>query len=578
MISGAEKYSLMRLFILRNTPGIISCKHQPKSSELTRISFLRKHSKNWSEYLDNYNLPDRNPDTPGFPIFIGKPSAMKRYITLFLITLCSSSISLTAQTADKLDEWSDQAARASFPILKELLSIPNDAFYPDHIEKNVRWCENAFSKRGFSTQRIATPEAPLLLAERKYPGAKQTVLIYLQLDGQPVDSTRWFQESPYLPVLKQQVEQEWQEVPWESLRDYKDDWRVFARSASDAKGPVAMFLAALDGAKEHKIRPNYNIKVIMDFEEELGSPNLPEAVTKNAALLEADMLIIFDGPRHITNKPTLTFGARGIATITLTTYGPVVPQHSGHFGNYAPNPALRLSKLLAGMKDDEGRVVIPGFYDGISIDSETEAILRAVPDNEIQIKKRLHIADTDKVGRFYQEAIQYPSLNIRGMQSGWIDEKVRTIIPGWARAEIDVRLVLESDPQRLLNLIRSYVEDQGYYVIDREPTTEERLSHTKIASFSSEISYQSFRTPFDSKVGLWLASALKRAFNEDPIRIRMSGGSIPISPFVNTLGIPAVTVPTVNRDNNQHSPNENLRLGNYREGIKTMMAILSEKL
>ncbi|MCE2614172.1 M20/M25/M40 family metallo-hydrolase [Flavobacteriaceae bacterium D16] len=503
---------------------------------------------------------------------------MFRHLYICTLGLCFAVSSLTAQSADELQKWSDRAARESFPMLKELLSIPNDAFYPDYIEKNVRWCEVAFAKREFTTKRIETPAAPLLLAEKNHPGAKQTVLIYLQLDGQPVDSTRWFQESPYLPVLKQQVGQEWQEVSWESLTDYKDDWRVFARSASDAKGPVAMFLAALDETKAHNIRPNYNIKVIMDFEEELGSPNLPEAVIKNAALLKADMLIIFDGPRHITNKPTLTFGARGIATITLTTYGPAVPQHSGHFGNYAPNPALRLSKLLAGMKDDDGRVLIPGFYDGVSIGEETEAILRAVPDNETQIKDRLQIADTDKVGRFYQEAIQYPSLNIRGMQSGWIDEKVRTIIPGWARAEIDVRLVLESNPERLLGLIKSYVGEQGYHVIDREPTKEERLNHAKIATFTSEVSYQSFRTPFDSKVGIWLTSALQRAFNEDPIRIRMSGGSIPISPFVNTLGVPAVTVPTVNRDNNQHSPNENLRLGNYREGIKTMMAILSEKL
>ena len=504
---------------------------------------------------------------------------MRRQLPFFFIYFFLITYSSLAQNASDLNVWSDQAARESFPILKEILSIPNDAIYPDHVEKNVQWCEGAFAKRGFSTQRIATPAAPLLLAERQHPQAKKTVLIYLQLDGQPVDSTRWFQESPYIPVLKKQnSDQQWEEIPWESLKDYEDDWRVFARAASDAKGPVAMFLAALDGARAHNINPNYNIKVIMDFEEELGSPNLPDAVVKNADLLSADMLIIFDGPRHITNKPTLTFGARGIATITLTTYGPVVPQHSGHFGNYAPNPALRLSKLLAGMKDEEGRVLIPGFYDGISIDKDTEAILRAVPDDEAQIKKRLQIADTDKVGRYYQEAIQYPSLNIRGMQSGWIDEKVRTIIPGWARAEIDVRLVLESDPDRLLDLIKSHIEQQGYYVIDREPTSEERLNHTKIATFTSEISYQSFRTPFDSSVGLWLTSALKRAFDENPIRIRMSGGSIPISPFVNTLGIPAVTVPTVNRDNNQHSPNENLRLGNYREGIKTMMAILSEKL
>ena len=190
----------------------------------------------------------------------------------------------------------------------------------------------------------------------------------------------------------------------------------------------------------------------------------------------------------------------------------------------------------------------------------------------------MQIASTDAVGSYYQEAIQYPSLNIRGMQSGWINDKVRTIIPGWARAEIDVRLVLESNPERLIKLIKSHIEGQGYTVMDHEPTKEERLAYDKIATFTSEISYQSFRTDFDSEVGLWLRSALRKGFGEDPIMIRMSGGSIPISPFVNTLGVPAVTVPTVNRDNNQHSPNENLRLGNYREGIQTIISILTEKL
>lgn len=480
---------------------------------------------------------------------------------------------------DKLKEVSSIYAERSLPLLKEILSIPNDAFYPLDIEKNIKWCESAFGKREFSTTRIETQTVPLLLAERNHKKAKKTVLIYLQLDGQPVDSTRWFQKSPYIPTLKKMgAKGNWEEVAWSDMKGLEDDWRVFARAASDAKGPAAMFLTALDATKELNISPNYNLKVIMDFEEELGSPRLPQAVLENKALLTADMLVIFDGPRHITNKPTLTFGARGIATLQLTTYGPAVPQHSGHFGNYAPNPALRLSKLLASMKDDSGRVTIEGFYDGIAIDEATEKILKAVPDDENQIKNRLQIAETDKVGNYYQEAIQYPSLNIRGMQSGWINKKVRTIIPGWARAEIDVRLVLESDPARLLNLIKEHIENEGYLVLDRAPTKNERLEYAKIATITSEISYQSFRTDFDSEVGLWLTKALQNAFGEDPIRIRMSGGSIPISPFVTTLNIPAVTVPTVNRDNNQHSPNENLRLGNYREGIQTMMAILAEKL
>ncbi len=505
--------------------------------------------------------------------------------SLFVFILgCSTLLNTLATFGQKLDQKQLEVAAGkyatrSFPLLKELLSIPNDAFYPEDIEKNVQWCEKAFSKRGFATTRIETKTVPLLLAERKHPKAKKTVLIYLQIDGQPVDSTRWFQETPYTPTLKRPGKSVgWESLPWSSIVDYQDDWRVFARSASDAKGPVAMFLAALDATAELRIDPNYNVKVIMDFEEELGSPQLPKAVTENADLLKADMLIIFDGPRHISNRPTLTFGARGIATLQLTTYGPVVPQHSGHFGNYAPNPALRLSKLLASMKDDDGRVTIPGFYDGISITPETEKILKSVPDNEELINYRLQIAEADKVASYYQAAIQYPSLNIRGMQSGWIDEKVRTIVPSWARAEIDVRLVLESDPNRLIGLIKDHITSQGYYLLDRVPTKGERLKYPKIVTLTHEVSYQSFRTDFNSEVGLWLTRALNNAFGEEPIRIRMSGGSIPISPFVTTLNIPAVTVPTVNRDNNQHSPNENLRLGNYREGIKTMIAILAEPL
>ncbi|MGB5819807.1 MAG: M20/M25/M40 family metallo-hydrolase [Saonia sp.] len=499
----------------------------------------------------------------------------------FLLAIFLLPFGLTAQNLDeeRLSALSEAYAKTSFPMLKELLSLPNDALYAEEIEKNVQWCERAFGARNFSLTRIETEKVPLLLAERKVKKADRTVLIYLQVDGQPVDTTRWFQENPYRPVLKKQdTSGEWKEIPWEQIEAYEDDWRIFARSASDAKGPVAMFLTALDAMADEKMAPNFNLKVIMDFEEELGSPHLPQAVTEHSELLKSDMLIIFDGPKHITNRPTLTFGARGIATVTLTTYGPIVPQHSGHFGNYAPNPALRLSKLLASMKDDDGLVTIPGFYDGISLDAATEKILRAVPDDEEEIRDRLQLGSVDKVGRYYQEAMQYPSLNIRGMQSGWINEKVRTIVPGWARAEIDVRLVLESDPEALIASIRKHIVDEGYFVTDETPTKQQRMEHEKVATFSYEISYRAFRTDYDSEVGIWLQRALKNAYGTDPVMKRTSGGSIPISPFVNTLNIPAVTVPTVNQDNNQHSPNENLRLGNYREGIKTMIAILTERL
>lgn len=483
-------------------------------------------------------------------------------------------------TSEKLQSASEKHAVKSFREFYELLSIPNDAHFSEDIEKNVQWCERAFAARNFTTQRLKTETVPLLLAERKFKNATKTVLIYLQIDGQPVDPAAWNQESPWKPVLKQQDEHgNWNPIPYEKLQEgYDRDWRIFARAASDAKGPAAAFLASLDAMSELKAEPNYNIKVIMDFEEELGSPHLPQAVTDYKKELSADMLIIFDGPRHISNQPTLSFGARGICTITLTTFGPRQPAHSGNYGNYTPNPAMRLAQLLASMKDAEGRVTIPGFYDGVVLSDEEKRILKQVPDDENEIRKFLGIAKPDNIGENFQESIQYPTLNVRGLNSLYVGEQSRTLIPATAVAEIDIRLVPSSDPERLIGLVRKHVESQGYYIVSEKPTEEERMKYPRIAAMQSSISYGPFQTPFDSPCGLWLNKAMVKAFDKEPIRIRMMGGSIPISPFVITLGIPAVSVPTVNPDNNQHAENENIRVGNYVDAVKTFLAILTEKL
>lgn len=511
-----------------------------------------------------------------------KNKNMKHRILLTLFA-CLFGLTVTLQAQPTTDDLYWASAKASFPQLKELLAIPNDAHFPEDIERNVQWCESHFTERGFKTTRLETPGAPLLLAEKKTEAADaKTVLIYLQVDGQPVDPAFWFQDDPYEATLKRQAEEGgWEIMDWSMLDgdEIDPEWRIFARSTADSKGAVNMFLTANDLMIDRGETPNFHMKVIMDFEEEMGSPNLPQAVQANKEALAADMLIIFDGPRHIANKPTLTFGARGISDITLQVYGPQYPQHSGHYGNWAPNPAVRLSQLIASMKDERERVTIPGFYDGITISDEVKAVLDAVPDDEEYINYRqLAIAKATGVAPTYQESLQYPSLNVRGFSSGWVGDEARTIVPSVAIAEIDIRLVLESDPDRLINLVREHIVDQGYYVIDRKPTSRERLLHERICQFTSSTSYLAFRTAFDSEVGRWLDRALVRAFGESPIKQRTSGGSIPISPFVNELGIPAVTVPTVNRDNNQHSPNENIRIGNYVDGIKTMHFILTERL
>ena len=416
------------------------------------------------------------------------------------------------------------------------------------------------------------------------PGADKTLLVYLQADGQPVDPTAWFQDNPYGATLRQSDSgvwnnEEWSDIPWESLKgDINPDWRIYARSASDSKGPNIQFMTALDVLDNLGIQTDFNLKVVVDTEEELASPHLPQAVADNREELAADMLMIFDGPPHRSGGPTLAFGARGVSMLTLKTFGAKLAQHSGHFGNYAPNPALHLSRILASMKSADGVVTIPGFYDGIEISPDVQKILDGVPNDEAEIRASLGFSIPDAVANSLEGAIQYPSLNIRGLSSAWVGNQVRTIIPPIATAEIDIRLVKESEPERLIGLIKEHIENQGYTVIDHEPTDEERAEEKRYVQMDYTIAYPAFRTGVDSLAGRFAKSALIHLNGSEPIILRTMGGSNPIAPFVELLDVPALFVPTVNPDNNQHSPNENIRVGNFIDGIATIATVLAEKV
>jgi acetylornithine deacetylase/succinyl-diaminopimelate desuccinylase-like protein len=499
---------------------------------------------------------------------------------LFSALLLGATFIINAQPLDTNHE-SYSFAKASFDQLKELLAIPNDANFPEDIEKNLIWVDSILSKMNFTTKRLETETVPLLLADYESNSTNKTVLFYFHIDGQPVDPEFWFQKDPYQAVLKKEVEGEgWVDIEWESLEGEVIDpeWRIFARSSSDDKSPFIMFLTALKEQRARGVFPNYNLKLILDFEEEKGSPRLAKAVEVYKNDLQSDMLLIFDGPKHISNAPTITYGARGITTVSIKVFGPTFPLHSGHYGNYAPNPALRLSQLLASMKDEDGRVTIPGFYEGIKFTTKTKKILAGVPDNENEFRLKLGIGTTDKVGNNYQESMQYPSLNIRGLGSGWIGREARTIVPATATAEIDIRLVVETPPQRQIDLLKKHIENQGYLLLDRKPDSKERFANPKICQFTNSRAYVAFRTEMDSPLGVWAYETIKSEFKVEPIRVRTLGGSVPISPFIKSLNVPAVIIPLVNSDNNQHSPNENLRIGNYFDGVKTFYAFLNSKL
>ncbi|MBT8283224.1 MAG: M20/M25/M40 family metallo-hydrolase, partial [Muriicola sp.] len=368
----------------------------------------------------------------------------------------------------------------------------------------------------------------------------------------------------------------WKAVHWNPGDALEEDWRIFGRSASDSKGPAMAFITALNYFSTNSQEEECNIKVIMDFQEELGSPTLAKAVEENESLLKADMILIMDGTRHISNWPTLTYGARGIATATIKIFGPSYPLHSGQYGNYAPNPVFEAARFIASLKDSSGRVLIPGFYDGIILSEEDKIALRSLPENEDSLRIRLGISKSEAVGDNYQESLQYPSLNIRGLRSAWVGSEVRTIIPEDVEIEIDMRLVPETPGERMIRLLEGHLKRQGFYLVDSIPTTEERRIYPKIARMKYRLGSLPFRTEMNSETAQFLNRALKKVFGEKLVNMRTTGGSQPIAPFVKTMNIPAVSIRIPNPDNSIHAPNENLRLGNFLEGIMMCLAILSE--
>jgi acetylornithine deacetylase/succinyl-diaminopimelate desuccinylase-like protein len=273
----------------------------------------------------------------------------------------------------------------------------------------------------------------------------------------------------------------------------------------------------------------------------------------------------------------VTFGNRGVTSARITVYGPVRPLHSGHYGNWAPNPAMRLAQLLTSMKDANGRVLIAGFYDDvIPLGPSEKKALDDAPYNDPDLLKQFGLAQADGNGRKLLELINEPSLNIDGLESGWTGAQGKTIIPDRAVAALDMRLVKNVTPEKQFERLVAHIRKQGYYVIDREPTADERVKYPRIATvLHAEKGYPATRTPIDLPVSQALLHVVDQAAGAPAVRMPVLGGSVPMYIFEN-LGLPVIGVPIVNFDNNQHSPNENLRIGNLWKGMEVFGALLAD--
>ena len=452
-----------------------------------------------------------------------------------------------------------------------LLAIPNVGTDRPNIRRNAEFIRAMLDRHGMKAELLETAGNPLVYAEKNQPGATKTILFYIHYDGQPVDPARWKQPSPFQPIMRDgRMEEAAAAIPnFAAAPTFPDNWRIYARSASDDKAPIVAFCAALDALGGHTAS---NIHVVIDGEEEMNSPSLAAAIARYRDKLRASLLLILDGPVHPSGRPTLSFGARGIVTLGLTVYGPKMALHSGHYGNWIPNPAVRLAQLIASMKDDQGRTTIAGFYSDVPpLTAQQRAVLKSVPDDEPALLKLFGVARPDAVGESLQEAIQYPSLNIRGMHSGYDD---RTIIPPDATAAIDIRLVKETPSVHMVALVRAHIEKQGYHIVESDPTDAERMRYPKLVRLNAGEGEEAFRTEPESPAAVEVTRAMQRMWGAPPVLIRTMGGTVPIAPFIRELNVPAVGVPIVNFDNNQHGDNENLRLGNLWSGIVSLAAML----
>jgi acetylornithine deacetylase/succinyl-diaminopimelate desuccinylase-like protein len=509
--------------------------------------------------------------------------ALKLIASLFL--LLSLTISAVAQPAAVTAARAHRQTR-EHDIIHEftrLLAIPNVASDLPNIRRNAELIAQRLSVRGIKPELLEIPNVPpVVYGEIKTPGATRTLIFYVHYDGQPVEPAKWVGGDPFKPTLRSaSLEAGGKDIPFPAKgQPFNPEWRLYARSTGDDKAPILALVTALDALKANKIALTSNIKFFFEGEEEAGSPHLEQIVAKYPEQTKGDVWLICDGPVHQNRQQQIYFGARGVTTLELTVYGPRRELHSGHYGNWAPNPAMLLARLLASMKDDDGRVLIEDYYKGIEPLSPTEQrALAEAADNDEDLKRELQIGFTEGKGKKLKEMLMLPSLNIRGLTSGSTGATARNVIPSTATAAIDIRLVKGVDYKVAVARVLAHIRKQGWHIVETEPDEATRLKYPKVIQAISPRAgdgYNAARTSMDLPISRQIIAAIEAA-RGTTVKMPTLGGSVPLYIFTDILKLPAIGIPITNHDNNQHSANENIRLQNLWDGIETMAALLTMK-
>ena len=471
--------------------------------------------------------------------------------------------------------WRQKHARAIVQELIDFVSVPNNVYIPEQIQANARVLQTMLERRGVRVEQWPMEGGRVaVFGELPGPGAgAPTVLIYGHYDGVPVEPEHWHSD-PYVPVLRKVGHDgrltDWSTIPVPDDGEFGYGWRLFGRSVADSKNAIVAILAALDAIAATGRAPGVNVKFLFDGAEEIESPGLSALIASHADRLKADCVISASGETYQDGLPTVEFGVRGILMFELTVYTTAVEMHSGHFGNFAPNAAIRLAELLMLLKGPDGKVAVEGFYDDVVPLSpmEREAI-QAIRPLEDVLQNEFGIARPEVDGHLLQELVNMPTLNVRGMRSGFVGEEARNIVPRMAVADFDARLVKGMDPDRTFGRILAHLERHGWTVLDHEPSLLELRMHERVVKAVKRAGFPATRTAMDSPTAQGVLRAMQRAVRHLVV-MPSEGGSLPMHLF----GMEFIGLPTSNSDCNQHTHDENLMLGFLFRGIDQFASLL----
>lgn len=446
----------------------------------------------------------------------------------------------TAPDLAAIFAYIDQHRQDYLDTLFAYLRQPSISAHGTGIAETAEMIAGIMRPLGLEPQIIQTAGWPMVFGQRCEQPDAPTVLLYGHYDVQPPDPLEQWVSPPFEPTIR--------------------DGRIYARGVGDNKG---QHLAQILGiAATLAVQPTLpcNVKVLLEGEEEIGSPQMAEFVRAHRDLLAADLVITADGPVRDSGEPTLNFGVRGILSFELRARGANQDLHSGNWGGVVPNPIWTLVQLLSTMKNAAGEVTIAGFYDAVEplTPLERAALDALTPDVPgIMRSLALQTLDAPHDRGFADRLSAWPTFTINGLHGGYGGPGSKTVLPHEAFAKCDMRLVEAQTADDIFAKVQAHVQQ-----------------HAPGVDVIRQGSMEPSKTPLDSAFTAPLRAAITAAQGE-PLLIPALGGSLPDYVFTKILGMPAFGTPYANADEANHAPNENLEVARFFNGIRTGAAVLA---